>query len=172
MLVAMRSQTDLKLQTKRASASDVARYLDQRKMPAALVACESQLIRSPQMVAEAPHARVREASCGHCGRLPPIDSITAVSDVRAFLAAGVPEDVTRAALRRAWLTDPTIRDFVGLAENQWDFAKPDGVPGSPRNCAVSRRTSSATLRNGPCRRLQKPNRTSKLPKCLRNRHRP
>jgi len=129
MLVAMRSQTDLKLQTKRASASDVARYLDQRKMPAALVACESQLIRSPQMVAEAPHARVREASCGHCGRLPPIDSITAVSDVRAFLAAGVPEDVTRAALRRASMTDPTIRDFVGLAENQWDFAKPDGVPG-------------------------------------------
>ena len=61
--------------------------------------------------------------------LPPIDSITATSDVRAFLAAGVPEDLTRAALRRAWMIDPTIRDFVGLAENQWDFTKPDGVPG-------------------------------------------
>jgi hypothetical protein len=61
--------------------------------------------------------------------LPPIESMTATSDVRAFLAPGVPEDLTRAALRRAWVIDPTIRDFVGLAENQWDFTKPDSVPG-------------------------------------------
>jgi hypothetical protein len=61
--------------------------------------------------------------------LPPIESITAKSDVRAFLAPGVPEELTRAALRRAWMSDPTIRDFVGLAENQWDFTKPEGVPG-------------------------------------------
>lgn len=61
--------------------------------------------------------------------LPPIESITATSDVRAFLAPGVPEELTRAALRRVWLTDPTIRDFIGIAENQWDFTKPDGVPG-------------------------------------------
>src|SRR6185503_21147160 len=31
--------------------------------------------------------------------------------------------------RRAWVTDPAIRDFVGLAENAWDFTAPDGVPG-------------------------------------------
>jgi hypothetical protein len=61
--------------------------------------------------------------------LPPIESITAASDIRAFLAPGVPEDLARAALRRAWATDPKIRDFVGIAENQWDFTKPDGVPG-------------------------------------------
>jgi hypothetical protein len=61
--------------------------------------------------------------------LPPIESMTATSDVRAFLAPGVPEDLTRAALRRAWVIDPTIRDFVGLAENQWDFTKPDAIPG-------------------------------------------
>ncbi|MGH6798478.1 MAG: DUF3306 domain-containing protein, partial [Roseiarcus sp.] len=46
--------------------------------------------------------------------LPPIESIGAGSDIRAFLAAGVPADLTRAALRRAWSADPTIRDFVGL----------------------------------------------------------
>ena len=62
-------------------------------------------------------------------RLPPIESITATTGVRAFLAPDVPEDLTRAALRRAWMIDPSIRDFVGLAENQWDFTKPDGVPG-------------------------------------------
>jgi hypothetical protein len=27
------------------------------------------------------------------------------------------------------VSDPNIRDFVGIAENQWDFTKPDGVPG-------------------------------------------
>jgi hypothetical protein len=61
--------------------------------------------------------------------LPPIESITTTSDVRAFLAPGVPEELTRAALRRVWVTDPTIRDFIGIAENQWDFTKPDTVPG-------------------------------------------
>jgi hypothetical protein len=61
--------------------------------------------------------------------LPSIDSITATTDIRAFLAPGVPKELARAALRRAWVTDPTVRDFVGLAENQWDFTKPDGVPG-------------------------------------------
>jgi hypothetical protein len=61
--------------------------------------------------------------------LPPIESITAASDICAFLAPGVPEVLTRAALRRVWVTDPAIRDFIGLAENQWDFTKPDSVPG-------------------------------------------
>jgi Protein of unknown function (DUF3306) len=61
--------------------------------------------------------------------LPPIESITAASDVQAFLAPGVPVELSRAALRRVWMTDPVIRDFVGLAENQWDFTKPETVPG-------------------------------------------
>ena len=61
--------------------------------------------------------------------LPPLESITAASDLRAFLAPGVPEELARAALRRAWVSDPVIRDFIGLAENQWDFTKTDGVPG-------------------------------------------
>jgi Protein of unknown function (DUF3306) len=61
--------------------------------------------------------------------LPPIESIGAGSDIRPFLAAGVPADLTRAALRRAWSADPTIRDFIGLSENSWDFNAPGGVPG-------------------------------------------
>lgn len=61
--------------------------------------------------------------------LPPIDSITAETDIKAFLQAGVPKDLTRAALRRAWTADPAIRDFIGLAENQWDFTDPAGIPG-------------------------------------------
>jgi hypothetical protein len=61
--------------------------------------------------------------------LPPIDSISAISDVRDFLRAGVPAELTRAALRRAWSADPAIRDFIGLAENSWDFTAPDAIPG-------------------------------------------
>jgi hypothetical protein len=62
-------------------------------------------------------------------KLPPIESITATTDIRAFLAPGVPPDLARAALRRAWVADPAIRDFVGIAENQWDFNDPNAIPG-------------------------------------------
>jgi hypothetical protein len=61
--------------------------------------------------------------------LPSIESIQSGSDIAPFLAAGVPPELTRAALRRAWTADPAIRDFIGLSENAWDFTAPDGVPG-------------------------------------------
>jgi hypothetical protein len=61
--------------------------------------------------------------------LPSIESIVAGTDVSVFLKAGVPADLTRAALRRAWAADPNIRDFIGLSENSWDFTAPGGVPG-------------------------------------------
>lgn len=61
--------------------------------------------------------------------LPPLESIGPQSDISAFLAKGVPADLSRAALRRAWSADPAIRDFVGLAENAWDFTAPDSMPG-------------------------------------------
>ena len=62
-------------------------------------------------------------------KLPPIETITAESDIRPFLAPGVPAELTRAALRRVWVADPKIRDFVGLSENSWDFNAPNAVPG-------------------------------------------
>jgi uncharacterized protein DUF3306 len=61
--------------------------------------------------------------------LPPIESITSATDITAFLRKGVPQELTRAALRRAWTADPAIRDFVGLAENAWDFNDPNAMPG-------------------------------------------
>ena len=61
--------------------------------------------------------------------LPSIESIGADTDVRAFLRPGVPPELTRAALRRAWSSDPAIRDFVGLVENGWDFNDPGAMPG-------------------------------------------
>jgi hypothetical protein len=61
--------------------------------------------------------------------LPPIESIGAGTDIRLFLQKGVPLELTRAALRRAWTTDPAIRDFIEVAENQWDFATGSDLPG-------------------------------------------
>jgi hypothetical protein len=62
-------------------------------------------------------------------KLPPIETITAESDITAFLAPGVPPELTRAALRRAWAADPKIRDFIGLSENSWDFNAPGAMTG-------------------------------------------
>ena len=69
--------------------------------------------------------------------LPPIDSITAASDITAFLRKGIPKELTHAALRRAWSADPAIRDFIGLAENAWDFNDPNAMPGfGPLDCSA------------------------------------
>ncbi|TCU71266.1 uncharacterized protein DUF3306 [Bradyrhizobium sp. R2.2-H] len=68
--------------------------------------------------------------------LPSIDEITAATDITAFLGKGIPRELSRAALRRAWTTDPAIRDFVGLAENAWDFNDPTAMPGfGPLDCS-------------------------------------
>lgn len=61
--------------------------------------------------------------------LPDIDSIGPDSDIRPFLQAGVPQELTGAALRNAWVADPSIRDFVEVADNQWDFNAESGIPG-------------------------------------------
>jgi hypothetical protein len=68
--------------------------------------------------------------------LPSIEEINAATDITAFLAKGIPRELSRAALRRAWAADPAIRDFVGLAENAWDFNDPTAMPGfGPLDCS-------------------------------------
>ncbi len=62
-------------------------------------------------------------------QLPPLDSIGAETNIAAFLRKEVPAELTRAALRRAWTSDPAIKNFVGLVENGWDFNDPAAMPG-------------------------------------------
>jgi hypothetical protein len=62
-------------------------------------------------------------------KLPPVESITAETDIRAFLAPGVPAELRLAALRRAWLADPKVRNFVGLNDYDFDFHTPGAIPG-------------------------------------------
>jgi len=61
--------------------------------------------------------------------LPSIETITVNTDIRGFLQSRVPVELARAALRQAWASDPAIRDFIGIAENQWDFNDPNAIPG-------------------------------------------
>ncbi len=94
----------------------------------------SSLVSSPPSAGE-DEAPVVDSEAGQSVKepdlpaLPPLDTITAATDVTAFLRKGVPSALTREALRRAWAADPAIRDFVGLAENAWDFNDPNVMPG-------------------------------------------
>lgn len=60
--------------------------------------------------------------------LPSIDDLEIDSDISAFLQKGVPEHLQRLALRKMWTLDPAIRDFIEVAENQYDF-NAGAVPG-------------------------------------------
>ena len=61
--------------------------------------------------------------------LPNIEELTADSDFTVFLDARVPSGVRQAALRRAWVLDPRIRDFIEVADWQYNWNVPGGAPG-------------------------------------------
>lgn len=61
--------------------------------------------------------------------LPSVDDLKPDSDITAFLNKRVPEELRRLAMRRMWTLDPAIRDFIEMAENQYDWNDPNGVPG-------------------------------------------
>ena len=61
--------------------------------------------------------------------LPRVEELTVQSDIRAFLDKRVPEALRNAALRQMWTLDPSIRDFIEVAENQWNWNIPGGAPG-------------------------------------------
>lgn len=62
--------------------------------------------------------------------LPPMEQITAETDIRAFLQKGVPAALRNAALRRAWAADPRIATYEDPARDYfWDWNAPGGVPG-------------------------------------------
>jgi len=85
---------------------------------------EEKPAAEPQGAEATPEAPAKQEDALDLTKLPPLEEITAETDISAFLRQGVPTDLARAALRRAWTSDPAIRDFVGLQENDWVFNKP------------------------------------------------
>ncbi len=86
-----------------------------------------------QIVGATPEAEAPEVAPAELevdlSKLPNIEELTADSDITGFLQKGVPDALQRMALRRMWSLDPAIRDFVEVAENQWDFNAVGGIPG-------------------------------------------
>lgn len=61
-------------------------------------------------------------------KLPKVDELTVESDITVFLDKRVPQMLRNAALGRMWALDPTIRDFIEVAENQWNWNVPGATP--------------------------------------------
>ena len=78
--------------------------------------------------------------------LPRIEELTAETDITGFLHKGIPAELRNAALRKAWLLDPAIRNFEGHARDYaYDWNVPGGVPGS--GGALRADEVAATVRN-------------------------
>lgn len=61
--------------------------------------------------------------------LPAVESVNSAEDLMVFLRKGIPVAMRMAALRKLWVLDPEIRDFVGDARDySWDWNVPGGVP--------------------------------------------
>jgi hypothetical protein len=91
------------------------------------VATDMQTPRPPQTNDRSDESKSEDVF--DLSKLPSLDSIGPATDIRVFLQPGVPEALSRAALRRAWSADPAIRDFIGPSENSWDFTASDGMHG-------------------------------------------
>jgi hypothetical protein len=89
-------------------------------------------------------AAVAEVDPSGTPPLPPISSIGPGSDIRVFLAPGVPEELRRAALRRTWATEPAIHDFIGLNENCEDRSSTETAE-SARQISHSELTQSSAM---------------------------
>jgi len=102
----------------------LARWSRRKRAAAAPVPAEPEPTAPPVLPAEAPPLPAFDPAS-----LPAIETLTAASDIAAFLRAEVPAALRQAALRRIWTLDPGIRDFIGPADYAWDYNAPDGVPG-------------------------------------------
>jgi len=63
--------------------------------------------------------------------LPPVETLTPLSDIAPFLRKGVPALLRNAALRRMWTLNPAIRDYVDDAmEYAMDWNTPGAIVGN------------------------------------------
>jgi hypothetical protein len=83
----------------------------------------------PPVQLNLPEVPVVDAPEFDLASLPTLDELTGTSDMSAFLQKGVPQALQNAALRKAWVLDPFIRDHVGPVECGWDFNDPMSMTG-------------------------------------------
>lgn len=61
--------------------------------------------------------------------IPPEAETIDLAEIAGWLKRNVPPAWKTAALRRLWVADPAIRNFVGMADYAWDWNTPGGAPG-------------------------------------------
>jgi hypothetical protein len=91
--------------------------------------------KSPEPAPDArepsPDAGPEELTAEELAALPKVEDFTIDTDLAQFMRKGVPLAMQKAALRRMWVLDPAIRDFVSEArEYAYDWNVPGGVPGT------------------------------------------
>lgn len=73
--------------------------------------------------------------------LPKIEEIDATTDIRGFLREGVPQALRGAALARAWMADPSIRDRIPDAiDYAEDYNAPHTISGWGPACPQQAQT--------------------------------
>lgn len=60
--------------------------------------------------------------------LPSIDALTEDSDYTVFLRKGVPDTMRKAALRKLWVTEPSVVNYRPLVEYAWHNNEPGFGP--------------------------------------------
>lgn len=60
--------------------------------------------------------------------LPSIDELTEDSDYTVFLRKGVPDTMRKAALRKLWVTEPSVVNYRPLVEYAWHNNEPGFGP--------------------------------------------
>ncbi len=104
---------------------------------------ESPPLESPpedgaQAPVPAPETEAGDEAGEPMPELPPVESLTKDSDYTPFLADGVPEALTRAALRKLWTSDPVLANLDGLNDYDEDFRIIDTVVKAVEKLADSR----------------------------------
>ena len=81
--------------------------------------------------AELPPAESAPLSPEEIAALPPVETLTPLSDITPYLRRGVPALLRNAAMRRMWALNPAIRDYVDDAmEYAMDWNTPGAILGN------------------------------------------
>jgi hypothetical protein len=87
-----------------------------------------QAASRPSEASVAPAPEAAPAEPAPIEEPPPAETV-ALEDIAHWLRRNVPEAWRQTALRRLWVTDPVIRDYIGPADYAWDWNTPGGAPG-------------------------------------------
>ena len=79
--------------------------------------------------------------------LPDIESLSAESDFKVFMAKGVPQHLRNQALRKLWRLKPSLANLDGLVDYGEDYTRNATVPATAIRTAY--RVGQGYLRKGP-----------------------